>query len=128
MAEEVTATEAIGEASLALNELSSRYWQFLRYEFPFNALTAGQPLDEPTLFREAPSDFARRADVARIFHAELQNISLSSLSQKDRITYRLLERELSDLQDVFATDSHLRPWLLPAGPEFNTQYLSLIHI
>ena len=124
MAEEVTATEAIGEAGLALNELSSRYWQFLRYEFPFNALTAGEPLDEPTLFREAPSDFARRADVARIFHAELGNISLASLSQKDRITYRLLERELTDLQDLFATDSHLRPWLLPAGPEFNTQYFA----
>ena len=129
MAEEVTATEAIGEAGLALNELSSRYWQFLRYEFPFNALTAGEPLDEPTLFREAPSDFARRADVARIFHAELGNISLASLSQKDRITYRLLERELTDLQDLFATGSHLRPWLLPAGPEFNTQYFAnLTHL
>lgn len=129
MAEEVTAIEAIGEAGLALNELSSRYWQFLRYEFPLNALTAGEPLDEPTLFREAPSDFARRADVARIFHAELGNISLASLSQKDRITYRLLERELTDLQDLFATGSHLRPWLLPAGPEFNTQYFAnLTHL
>jgi uncharacterized protein (DUF885 family) len=124
MAEKVANTETMGEAGLALNELASRYWQFLRHEFPFNALTAGEPLNEPTLFREAPSDFARRAGVARIFHAELQNISLSSLSQKDRITYRLLERELSDLQDVFATDSHLRPWLLPAGPEFNTQYFA----
>ena len=129
MAEEVTAIEAIGEAGLALYELSSRYWQFLRYEFPLNALTAGEPLDEPTLFREAPSDFARRADVARIFHAELGNISLASLSQKDRITYRLLERELTDLQDLFATGSHLRPWLLPAGPEFNTQYFAnLTHL
>ena len=129
MAEEVTAIEAIGEAGLALNELSSRYWQFLRYEFPLNALTAGEPLDEPTLFREAPSDFARRADVARILHAELGNISLASLSQKDRITYRLLERELTDLQDLFATGSHLRPWLLPAGPEFNTQYFAnLTHL
>ena len=124
MAEKVANTETMGEAGMALNELASRYWQFLRHEFPFNALTAGEPLNEPTLFREAPSDFARRADVAQIFHAELQNISLSSLSQKDRITYRLLERELSDLQDVFATDSHLRPWLLPAGPEFNTQYFA----
>ena len=124
MAEKVANTETMGETGLALNELASRYWQFLRHEFPFNALTAGEPLNEPTLFREAPSDFARRADVAHTYHAELQNISLSSLSQKDRITYRLLERELSDLQDVFATDSHLRPWLLPAGPEFNTQYFA----
>ena len=129
MAEKVANTETMGEAGMALNELASRYWQFLRHEFPFNALTAGEPLNEPTLFREAPSDFERRADVARIFQAELGNIPLASLSQNDRITYRLLERELTDLQDVFATDSHLRPWLLPAGPEFNTHYFAnLTHL
>ncbi len=129
MSEKVANTETLDEAGLALNELASRYWQFLRYEFPFNALIAGEPLNEPTLFREAPSDFARRADVARIFQAELASISLSSLSQKDRITYRLLDRELTDLQDLFATDSHFRPWLLPAGPEFNTQYFAnLTHL
>jgi uncharacterized protein (DUF885 family) len=129
MSEKVAKNETLDEAGLSLNELASRYWQFLRHEFPFNALIAGEPLDEPTLFREAPSDFARRADVARIFQAELASISLSSLSQKDRITYRLLDRELTDLQDLFATDSHLRPWLLPAGPEFNTQYFAnLTHL
>ena len=124
MAEEVSSIETIGEAGMALNELSSRYWQFLRYEFPFNALTAGDPLDEPTLFREAPEDFARRAEVARQLQAELAGIPPSKLSLQDRITHRLLERELTDLQDVYATGSYLRPWLLPAGPEFNTQYFA----
>ena len=54
-----------GAAATALVALTERYWQFLRHEFPFNALTAGQPLDEPTLFREAPADFARRAQERR---------------------------------------------------------------
>jgi uncharacterized protein (DUF885 family) len=113
-----------GAAATALAALTERYWQFLRHEFPFNALTAGQPLDEPTLFREAPADFARRARAARGLQAELDGIPLAGLSPQDRITHRLLERELADLQAVHATASHLRPWLLPAGPEFNTQYFA----
>jgi uncharacterized protein (DUF885 family) len=116
-------------AQEALNTLSKRYWQFLRSEFPFNALMAGDPIDEPTLFREAPSDFARRAEAAIVMQSELSSIPLAELSQTDRITHRLMERELKDLEDVYATASHLRPWLLPAGPEFNTQYFAnLTHL
>jgi len=117
-------SDQAGAAATALAALTERYWQFLRHEFPFNALTAGQPLDEPTLFREAPADFARRARAARGLQAELDGIPLAGLSPQDRITHRLLERELADLQAVHATASHLRPWLLPAGPEFNTQYFA----
>ena len=117
-------SDQAGVAATALVALTERYWQFLRHEFPFNALTAGQPLDEPTLFREAPADFARRARAARGLQAELDGIPLAGLSPQDRITHRLLERELADLQAVHATASHLRPWLLPAGPEFNTQYFA----
>jgi uncharacterized protein (DUF885 family) len=113
-----------GSAAGALASLTERYAQFLRHEFPLNALMAGLPLDEPTLFREAPADFARRAEVARGLQAQLGGIALAGLSQQDRITHRLLERELADLQDVHATASHLRPWLLPAGPEFNSQYFA----
>ena len=113
-----------GPEAVALQALTERYWQFLRHEFPLNALTAGQPADDPTMFREGPEDFARRAEAARGLHAELGGIPLAGLSQQDRITHRLLERELSDLQDLHATASHLRPWLLPAGPEFNTQYFA----
>ena len=118
-----------GQAAAALARLAERYAQFLRHEFPLNALAAGVPLDEPTLFREAPGDFARRAEVAGGLQAQLGGIALAGLSQQDRITHRLLERELSDLQGLHATASHLRPWLLPAGPEFNSQYFAnLTHL
>jgi uncharacterized protein (DUF885 family) len=132
MADQTLQTQAHCEAlpaQEALNTLSKRYWQFLRSEFPFNALMAGDPIDEPTLFREAPSDFARRAEAAIVMQSELSSIPLAELSQTDRITHRLMERELKDLEDVYATASHLRPWLLPAGPEFNTQYFAnLTHL
>jgi uncharacterized protein (DUF885 family) len=113
-----------GAAGTALEALTERYWQFLRHEFPLNALTAGQPADDPTMFREGPQDFARRAEAARGLQAALSGIPLAGLSRQDRITHRLLERELTDLQTVHSTASHLRPWLLPAGPEFNTQYFA----
>ena len=112
------------EAGAALQALAGRYWQFLRHEFPLGALLAGQPNEDPTLFREAPGDFARRADQARRMLGELTGIAREGLSPQDGITWRLLERELNDLWQLHATGSHLRPWLLPAGPEFNTIYFA----
>ncbi len=55
---------------------------------------------------------------------ELAGIAREGLSRQDGITHRLLERELNDLREAHATGSHLRPWLLPAGPEFNTIYFA----
>lgn len=111
-------------ADPVLQALAERYWQFLRHEFPLGALLAGQPNDDPTMFREAPADFSRRAAQAEVLLAELAGIARNGLSRQDRITHRLLERELNDLREAHATGSHLRPWLLPAGPEFNTIYFA----
>ena len=108
----------------ALQALAERYWQFLRHEFPLGALLAGQPNDDPTMFREAPADFSRRAAQAEVMLAELAGMARDGLSRQDGITHRLLERELNDLREAHATGSHLRPWLLPAGPEFNTIYFA----
>ncbi len=111
-------------ADPSLQALAERYWQFLRHEFPLGALLAGQPNDDPTMFREAPADFARRATQAEVMLAELAGIARDGMSRQDGITHRLLERELNDLREAHATGSHLRPWLLPAGPEFNTIYFA----
>lgn len=108
----------------SLHLLAERFWQFQRHEFPLTALLAGQPNDDPTMFREAPADFDRRARVAGAMLAELEAIPVVGLSLQDRITHRLLERELGDLREVHATLSHLKPWLLPIGPEFNTIYFA----
>lgn len=108
----------------ALHRLAERYWQFQRFEFPLTALLAGQPNDDPTMFREAPADFDRRAHAALAMLNDLALIPIAGLSLQDRTTHRLLERELRDLHDVHATLSHLKPWLLPIGPEFNTIYFA----
>ena len=109
---------------VALLHLAERFWQFQRHEFPLTALIAGQPNDDPTMFREAPSDVDRRARVATEMLAELARLPSAGLSLQDRITHRLLERELGDLRDAHATWSHFKPWLLPIGPEFNTVYFA----
>lgn len=108
----------------ALHELAARFWQFQRHEFPLTALLAGEANDDPTMFREAPGDFDRRAKVASEMLAELRGIAVHALSLQDRCTHRLLQRELADLRDAHAVLSHLRPWLLPVGPEFNTIYFA----
>jgi uncharacterized protein (DUF885 family) len=108
----------------ALHRLAERFWQFQRHEFPLTALLAGQPNDDPTMFREAPADFDRRTHAAVEMLGELARIPSAGLSLQDRITHRLLERELGDLRDAHATLSHFKPWLLPIGPEFNTIYFA----
>lgn len=108
----------------SLNRVAERFWQFQRHEFPLTAFLAGQPNDDPTMFREAPADFDRRARVAGELLADLSGIPATGLSLQDRITHRLLARELGDLRDAHATLSHFKPWLLPIGPEFNTIYFA----
>jgi uncharacterized protein (DUF885 family) len=108
----------------SLHRLAERFWQFQRHEFPLTALLAGQPNDDPTMFREAPADFDRRARVAGEMLVELDGIPVTGLSLQDRVTHRLLARELGDLRDAHAALSHFKPWLLPIGPEFNTIYFA----
>jgi len=110
--------------SAALADLAERFWQFQRHEFPLTALLAGQPNDDPAMFREAPADFDRRAHAAAAMQAELARIAVDGLALQDRITHRLLQRELGDLCEAHATRSHLKPWLLPVGPEFNTVFFA----
>ncbi|MEN9419040.1 MAG: hypothetical protein RI988_2660 [Pseudomonadota bacterium] len=119
----VEATQAT-RATQALQALAERYWQFLRHEFPLGACLAGDPPEDPVMFREAPADFHRRALEAKRLRGELLAIPTAGLASQDRITHRLLQRELEDLHTLHETGSHLRPWLLPVGPEFNTLYFA----
>jgi uncharacterized protein (DUF885 family) len=112
------------DAHTELAALAERFWQFQRFEFPLNALLAGQPNDDPTMWREAPEDFDRRAQQAAAMLGELAAIPIAGLPAQDRATHRLLQRELDDLRSAHATLSHLKPWLLPVGPEFNTIYFA----
>lgn len=106
----------------ALCELAERYWKFEMHEFPFKAFLAGQLGDEVILFRDAPADFDRRDQLVEDMMVELSAISPARLNASDRATYRLLERELSDYRAHYQVNAHLRPSLLPVGPDFNTVF------
>jgi uncharacterized protein (DUF885 family) len=112
------------DARSELHALAECFWQFQRFEFPLTALLAGQPNDDPTMFREAPADFDRRARQAAAMLGELTGIGSDGLALAERATHRLLQRELGDLCEAHATLSHFKPWLLPIGPEFNTIYFA----
>ena len=110
--------------SEALSELAKRYWHFVCEEQPLSAILAGEKSDAVALFREAPADYARRYEAAGAMLRELAAIPAAELSGQDRSTRTLLERELSDIRSQIDVDAHLRPWLLPAGPDFNTVFFA----
>lgn len=109
-------------AAAALADLAERYWQFLKEEQSFGAFIAGQLESEIILFREAPADYDRRLVIVEAFAAELSTIPIDGLNAQDRATHGLLLRELTDIRAFYDVDAHLRPALLPVGPDFNTVF------
>ena len=111
-------------ASAKLAGLADRYWAFERWEYPLNALIAGQPTDDDVIFRESEKDHARKDAAAAAFLAELDTIGQEGLSGKDAASHALLRHELNLIRDLYRTGAHLRPSLFPVGPDFNTIFLA----
>lgn len=108
--------------SQQLAELAERYWQFECQELPLSAAMAGVALPDAMLFRESAADHARRDRRAADLLADAERIEPGSLAPQERATLSLLKRELSGLRAQYAVDSHLRPWLFPAGPDFTAMF------
>ena len=115
-------TAPAAQASRDLADLAERYWRFECHEIPLSAALAGQPLADGVLFRESAADHARRNQGAGALLAELAGIDSAGLSAQQRATHALLARELAGLQAQYAVDSHQRPWLFPAGPDFTAVF------
>jgi uncharacterized protein (DUF885 family) len=109
-------------ASQMLAELAERYWQFECHEMPLTAAMAGVVLPDAVLFRESAADHALRDTRAAELLAQVEQIDIGALAAQERATLTLLERELSGLRAQYAVDSHLRPWLFPAGPDFTAMF------
>ena len=110
--------------STALRDLADRYWAFERCEYPLNALLAGQPTEDATIFRESETDHARKDSAAATFLAELEAIDAAGLAGQEAATHALLRHELTLVRDLYRTGAHLRPSLFPVGPDFNTVFLA----
>jgi uncharacterized protein (DUF885 family) len=107
-----------------LADLAARYWAILCAESPFSAILAGAKVEGAILFRESAADHTRRDGLAAELLTELATIPTEALGITDRATHQLLQRELSDIRAQFAVHAHLRPWLLPVGPDFNTVFFA----
>ena len=104
-------------ATTALQGLAAEYWEFRLREYPVLAHDLGDTRYPRDLFRESIADYDRRdAEHARLL-ARLATIPLAELSPGDRITHRLLAREIGEEREHYAFGSHLRPGLFPLGPE-----------
>jgi uncharacterized protein (DUF885 family) len=111
-----------GSTSQLLAHLADRYWQLECHELPLTAAMAGVALPDAVLFRESADDHARRDRRAGELLADAEQIDAHSLTAQERATLALLKRELSGLRAQYAVDSHLRPWLFPAGPDFTAMF------
>jgi uncharacterized protein (DUF885 family) len=111
-------------ARAKLADLAERYWRFECAESPFSAVLAGAPTEAVKLFREAEEDYARRYAAAADFLAELDGIPGDALKGHDQVSHALLRHELMGQRERFEVEAHLRPWLLPVGPEFNAVYFA----
>ena len=105
-----------------LADLAERYWQFECHELPLSAAMAGVALPDAVLFRESATDHARRDRCAADLLADAERIDARALAAQEHATLALLKRELSGLCAQYAVDSHLRPWLFPAGPDFTAMF------
>ena len=108
--------------SQQLADLAERYWRLECDELPLTAAMAGVTLPDAVLFRESAADHLRRDGRARELLVDAQQIDASALAAQERATLALLQRELSGLRAQYAVDSHLRPWLFPAGPDFTAMF------
>lgn len=97
--------------------LAADFWKFHLQEHPTAALELDQPQPCRTLFKESTADFARRDRWAGAFLERLSRLPAGELQGQDFMTRQLLERQLRDLREHFAFQSHLRPGLFPTGPE-----------
>ncbi len=118
------ATPAPTLAPEALANLAERYWRQQCEEHPLQAIMAGEPCQAVELFRAAPEDHERRARQARELRNELATLAPRGLSIQDCATHRLLEFELDDAIALHEVHAHLRPPLLPVGPDFSAIHLA----
>jgi uncharacterized protein (DUF885 family) len=111
-----------GRPSQCVAEIAERYWQLECHELPLTAAMAGVALPDAVLFRESIDDHVRRDRRAGELLADAELIDADAISAQERATLSLLKRELSGLRAQYAVDSHLRPWLFPAGPDFTAMF------
>ncbi|MCA2997882.1 MAG: DUF885 domain-containing protein [Rhodocyclaceae bacterium] len=105
-----------------LAALAARYWELECRELPLTAALAGIALPDAVLFRESAEDHARRNRHAGELLADTEQIDARDLTVQEKATLALLKRELSGLRAQYAVESHLRPWLFPAGPDFTAVF------
>ncbi len=128
------APSAVATLSERVADLAARYWQFECHELPLTAAMAGVELPDAVLFRESAADHARRDQRAAALLAQVEQVDVArqsagpvpatvhTLTAQEQATLALLQRELSGLRAQYAVDSHLRPWLFPAGPDFTAMF------
>jgi uncharacterized protein (DUF885 family) len=117
-------SESLSSAASDLAAVAEAYWRAECEESTLTAMLAGQPSEATYIFRLAPADADRRDQTARGLLESLERIPTAGLDSQDRVTHALLRRELEAVREQHRVRAHLKPWLLPGGPEFNAVFFA----
>ena len=95
--------------------LFKEYWEFQLRESPLLATSAGDYRYDDKLPSMTLADIERRASAARALLARVNQIDASTLSEDDRVSHAMLQRELELAGEAFAVKRHLMPLTVDDG-------------
>ena len=117
-------SESLSSAASDLAAVAEAYWRAECEESTLTAMLAGEASEATYIFRLAPADADRRDQTARRLLESLEKIPTAGLDFQDQVTHALLRRELEAVREQHRVGAHLKPWLLPGGPEFNAVFFA----
>ena len=101
-----------------LQDLCERYWELREQETPMIAIMTAGSSSLTELLRESPEDYARRGKSAGALALELAKVDIAELSEQDKATYSLLQRELDLIETMLRLKSYQQPQIFPMGPNY----------
>ncbi len=95
--------------------LFGEYWEFQLRESPLLATAAGDARYDDKLPSMTLADLERRTNTTRNLLVRLKQIDAGTLSDEDRVSYEMLQRELELAGEAFAVKRHLLPLTVDDG-------------
>jgi uncharacterized protein (DUF885 family) len=103
------------EAAERLHRLFEQAWAFELEENPLFATSVGDHQYNDRLPSVTDADQQRRAERRRVFLRHLQDIDRTTLSDQDRVSYRMFERQLEDALAGYEFRTYEIPILVDNG-------------
>lgn len=103
------------DPSRRLHDLFAREWEVRLEESPLLATAVGRHEYDDRLSSMTPADLRRRYEADKAFLAELREIDPQTLSDQDRVSYRIFESQLEDRVGAYELGDYQMPLTSDGG-------------